>query len=256
MRECSRPTDVLCRMGGEEFLMLLPETDATGASVAAERLLTRLRQTTSRPERRLPPQSALPLAATTRTPMPPSRPRTPHSTRRNRPAETALWSPPRSDSGSPDGPDATLTLRVRSVHGAVHAICCLAAVSSHEDENISCLIIVVIDIECAPSLPSRSFRCGALSSRYLRFRPSPALSPPTPAAPLDAAGARGKCGSPHLPNAPTGQYKAIAPPARPARHGPTPPFMTRRNRSAWCRRRWYRTSARCARKMRSTTPAA
>ena len=47
MRECSRPTDVLCRMGGEEFLMLLPETDATGASVAAERLLTRLRQTTS-----------------------------------------------------------------------------------------------------------------------------------------------------------------------------------------------------------------
>ncbi|MCQ4261970.1 GGDEF domain-containing protein [Stutzerimonas stutzeri] len=47
MRECSRPTDVLCRMGGEEFLMLLPDTDATGASIAAERLLTRLRQTAS-----------------------------------------------------------------------------------------------------------------------------------------------------------------------------------------------------------------
>ena len=47
MTERSRPTDVLCRMGGEEFLMLLPETDATGASVAAERLMTRLRQTAS-----------------------------------------------------------------------------------------------------------------------------------------------------------------------------------------------------------------
>jgi diguanylate cyclase (GGDEF)-like protein len=47
MSECSRPTDVLCRMGGEEFLMLLPETDTTGASVAAERLMTRLRQAPS-----------------------------------------------------------------------------------------------------------------------------------------------------------------------------------------------------------------
>ena len=47
MKECSRPTDVLCRMGGEEFLMLLPETDASGASIAAERLLARLRQTVS-----------------------------------------------------------------------------------------------------------------------------------------------------------------------------------------------------------------
>ncbi|BFN27694.1 putative diguanylate cyclase YdaM [Pseudomonas sp. SCT] len=47
MKDCSRPTDVLCRMGGEEFLMLLPETDACGASTAAERLLARLRQTAS-----------------------------------------------------------------------------------------------------------------------------------------------------------------------------------------------------------------
>ena len=46
-RQVLRDGDVLCRMGGEEFLMLLPETDACGASTAAERLLARLRQTAS-----------------------------------------------------------------------------------------------------------------------------------------------------------------------------------------------------------------
>ncbi|HAW62569.1 MAG TPA: GGDEF domain-containing protein [Pseudomonas sp.] len=47
LRECSRPSDVLCRMGGEEFLVLLPDTDAAGARIAAERLLVRLRYTNS-----------------------------------------------------------------------------------------------------------------------------------------------------------------------------------------------------------------
>jgi diguanylate cyclase (GGDEF)-like protein len=36
--ETLRPTDFLGRMGGEEFAVLLPETSATEAYVAAERL--------------------------------------------------------------------------------------------------------------------------------------------------------------------------------------------------------------------------
>jgi diguanylate cyclase (GGDEF)-like protein len=38
MRDCSRPSDVLCRNGGEEFLMLLPASGAKEAAVVAERL--------------------------------------------------------------------------------------------------------------------------------------------------------------------------------------------------------------------------
>ncbi|TVR85463.1 MAG: PleD family two-component system response regulator [Spirochaetaceae bacterium] len=34
----SRPGDTLCRYGGEEFVVLLPDSDATGARVVAERL--------------------------------------------------------------------------------------------------------------------------------------------------------------------------------------------------------------------------
>ncbi|NMK49856.1 sensor domain-containing diguanylate cyclase [Achromobacter sp. Bel] len=38
MRDCSRPTDILCRNGGEEFLILLPNVGAKEASHIAERL--------------------------------------------------------------------------------------------------------------------------------------------------------------------------------------------------------------------------
>lgn len=40
-----RPTDSCSRMGGEEFLVVLPETDAAGAVVAAERLRKAIRET-------------------------------------------------------------------------------------------------------------------------------------------------------------------------------------------------------------------
>lgn len=38
MRDCSRTSDIICRFGGEEFCILLPETDEAGAIVWAERL--------------------------------------------------------------------------------------------------------------------------------------------------------------------------------------------------------------------------
>ncbi|WP_373982019.1 sensor domain-containing diguanylate cyclase [Achromobacter sp. JD417] len=42
MRECSRPSDVLCRNGGEEFLILLPGVAAREAVHIAERLRTHI----------------------------------------------------------------------------------------------------------------------------------------------------------------------------------------------------------------------
>ena len=38
MKKCFRKTDVLCRYGGEEFLVILPATDLIGAGLAAEKL--------------------------------------------------------------------------------------------------------------------------------------------------------------------------------------------------------------------------
>ncbi|WP_447919820.1 sensor domain-containing diguanylate cyclase [Achromobacter aegrifaciens] len=38
MRDCSRPSDILCRNGGEEFLILLPDAGAKEAAGMAERL--------------------------------------------------------------------------------------------------------------------------------------------------------------------------------------------------------------------------
>ncbi|EHK65427.1 sensor domain-containing diguanylate cyclase [Achromobacter arsenitoxydans] len=44
MRECSRPSDVLCRNGGEEFLILLPDVGAREATHVAERLRAHIAQ--------------------------------------------------------------------------------------------------------------------------------------------------------------------------------------------------------------------
>ncbi len=38
IRSCSRASDIVGRYGGEEFMLLLPETDATAAAAAAEKL--------------------------------------------------------------------------------------------------------------------------------------------------------------------------------------------------------------------------
>lgn len=42
MQESSRPDDLVCRSGGEEFILLLPKTDASVALNAAERLRQRV----------------------------------------------------------------------------------------------------------------------------------------------------------------------------------------------------------------------
>jgi diguanylate cyclase (GGDEF)-like protein len=45
-RETMREADLICRYGGEEFCILLPESDREGAKVAAERLLAAIRAKT------------------------------------------------------------------------------------------------------------------------------------------------------------------------------------------------------------------
>jgi len=43
VRETLRPTDILARFGGDEFAIILPHTDASGAIAVAERVLRRVR---------------------------------------------------------------------------------------------------------------------------------------------------------------------------------------------------------------------
>jgi diguanylate cyclase (GGDEF)-like protein/PAS domain S-box-containing protein len=42
VKSCLRPTDTLARMGGDEFVLLLPETDEAGAVIVVERILEAL----------------------------------------------------------------------------------------------------------------------------------------------------------------------------------------------------------------------
>lgn len=45
MQECSRSSDIACRVGGEEFLMLVPETNSDSVQQVAERLRSRVADT-------------------------------------------------------------------------------------------------------------------------------------------------------------------------------------------------------------------
>lgn len=42
MQECSRKSDVVCRWGGEEFIILFPQTDMEGARVIAEKIRVKI----------------------------------------------------------------------------------------------------------------------------------------------------------------------------------------------------------------------
>ncbi|MNS88303.1 Response regulator PleD [compost metagenome] len=50
LTEAVRSTDFIARLGGEEFVVVLPHTDATGAHAAAEKVLTAIRALGSHPD--------------------------------------------------------------------------------------------------------------------------------------------------------------------------------------------------------------
>ncbi|MEA2072832.1 MAG: GGDEF domain-containing protein [Campylobacterota bacterium] len=45
LKELSRKSDIVCRFGGEEFLILLPETDIVGADAIAEKIRKSVEET-------------------------------------------------------------------------------------------------------------------------------------------------------------------------------------------------------------------
>ncbi|MFN3431035.1 MAG: GGDEF domain-containing protein, partial [Candidatus Sericytochromatia bacterium] len=48
--EAVRSTDFIARLGGEEFVVVLPHTEATGAHAAAEKVLTAIRGLATHPD--------------------------------------------------------------------------------------------------------------------------------------------------------------------------------------------------------------
>src|SRR5690606_10409083 len=46
LQKTSRKNDVVCRIGGEEFVLILPHTDSKGAAIKAEKLRRTIEATT------------------------------------------------------------------------------------------------------------------------------------------------------------------------------------------------------------------
>jgi len=46
LRNCCRATDILCRYGGEEFLLVLPDTNVHGALITAQKIRAQMEETT------------------------------------------------------------------------------------------------------------------------------------------------------------------------------------------------------------------
>lgn len=71
LQAAQRHTDVVCRYGGEEFAILLPNTDVTGAEVVAQRIQQRLLKTPiDHPKSPLQGRVTLSLGIATWTPVP------------------------------------------------------------------------------------------------------------------------------------------------------------------------------------------
>ncbi|MDQ3661111.1 MAG: GGDEF domain-containing protein [Actinomycetota bacterium] len=62
LQEILRGTDISARFGGDEFAVILPETDAAGAELVAEKLATNVRQRTANVESEVNPTVSIGIA--------------------------------------------------------------------------------------------------------------------------------------------------------------------------------------------------